>query len=424
MKDYFKGFYGLSENETQEIWNNDDTVFVFDTNALLLLYRCEKETREAFFEQWSKIKDKVWLPYHVCLEYQRNRLAAIKAHVLELEATGEHLKTRISAAAELNNFDKKHKETIKRYDKLRGEFAQLANQLSTLVDTFVSEQIKNRVEDADFLAKHDTVRDRISDLIGERIGSAPDQAKIDTLQSEGKRRYALQIPPGFEDAKEKKETTFTYNEITYQRQYGDWFIWNEVLVYVEANNKKNVIFVGNDLKEDWVFITGGQTRGPLEALKTEMAKKCNGAEFLLYTSSSFLFNANKHLRGTKASTAAIEEMENIAIQHYHTYKSHDLYKSILKSHSNSKKWSEYIKCIEPNSSFIDEINEACENNSDKLRLIESLMSSPDISQNLKLLLLLERNQTRKKIRYDDYFRSHSNKENEVKDDDDDIENDG
>ncbi|MEB5748682.1 PIN-like domain-containing protein [Leclercia adecarboxylata] len=422
MKDYFKGFYGLSEDKIQELWNDDDTAFVFDTNALLLLYRCEQETREAFFEQWSKIKDKVWLPYHVCLEYQCNRLAAIKAHVLELEATGKHLKSRISEAAELDNFDNKHKETIKRYDKLRGEFSQLANQLSTLVDTFVSEQIKKRVEDADFLAKHDTVRDRISDFIGQRIGSAPDQAKIDTLQSEGKRRYALQIPPGFEDAKEKKETTFTYNGITYERQYGDWFIWNEVLEYAAANNKKCVIFVGNDMKEDWVFITGGQTRGPLEALKTEMAKKCNGAEFLLYTSSSFLFNANKHLIGTKASTAAIEEMENIAIQHNYSYKSHKYYIDLFKHSSKKKSWSEYIKNIEPSSNFIDKINETFENDSDKLKFIESFISSPDISQNLKLLLLLEKNRIENKLIQDKYFRERLNKENDAKDDDD-IESD-
>lgn len=312
MKELFHGFYGPTQEETSSLWGSENSVFVFDTNALLLLYRCERETREAFFSQWEKVRERVWLPYHVCLEYQRNRLSAIKEHVMELKNAGRHISQRVSEAGDLDNFEKDHKASIFRYDSLKGKFGELSNKLNSIVDEFVEQEINNRVNEADFLTNHDTVRDRISDLAQDRIGTAPSQDDIESLQKIGKERYSKEIPPGFEDAKKKKGLTFTFDDVTYESQYGDWFIWNEILDLAAEKTPDSVIFVTNDAKPDWVFRVGGQVRGPLESLKTELAKKGNGTQFFLYTSASFLIAANKYLTGSPSSDAAIEEIARAA----------------------------------------------------------------------------------------------------------------
>lgn len=316
MKNLFGGFYGASEHETKTFWTSPDSVFVFDTNALLLLYRCERETREAFFSQWEKIRERVWLPYHVCLEYQRNRLTAIKDHVKELRNAGAHISSRIETAADLNQFDPKYRMTIKRYESLRGKVTELAKELQGTVDRFVQEQIETRISEADFLTNHDTVRDRISDLIGERIGNPPTEEEIKQLQQTGEIRFSKEIPPGFEDAKTKKDETFTFNKITYKRKFGDWFIWNEILMYASETKPAAVIFVTNDNKKDWLYETGGQTRGPHESLKTELAEQGEGTHFLMYSSASFLNAANKNLEGQATSPEAIKELERVSVRVY------------------------------------------------------------------------------------------------------------
>jgi hypothetical protein len=59
---------------------------------------------------------------------------------------------------------------------------------------------------------------KLSDLIGEAVGSAPSQEQLRDLEKEGKRRYEALIPPGFRDAKKAGIEA-----------YGDYFIWQEAL---------------------------------------------------------------------------------------------------------------------------------------------------------------------------------------------------
>lgn len=75
MKNSFKAYYLA---DTNEIMNRTDTIFVFDTNVLLNLYSYTEQTREDFFSLLDIVKDRVWIPYHVGLEYQRNRLSVIR----------------------------------------------------------------------------------------------------------------------------------------------------------------------------------------------------------------------------------------------------------------------------------------------------------------------------------------------------------
>ncbi|WP_262385644.1 PIN-like domain-containing protein [Duffyella gerundensis] len=192
--------------------------------------------------------------------------------------------------------------------------------------------ICNSADDADFLKNHDKVRDRISELVGERIGSPPDQGIIDTLEKEGEARYNKKIPPGYEDESGKDDDTFSFNSVIYKKKFGDWFIWKEILNYVESNDTSSVIYVTNDEKEDWWYKIGGRTRGPHESLKTELAVKGNGTMLFLYNSSSFLNSANLFLKGAATSEEAIIELERVsADSHVYNYKALEHYKEGYKA---------------------------------------------------------------------------------------------
>ncbi|MEL6919290.1 MAG: PIN-like domain-containing protein, partial [Bacteroidota bacterium] len=54
MKSKFPGYFKLTEEEINQLW--EKALFVFDANILLNLYRYSNETRDDFFKILEKIK--------------------------------------------------------------------------------------------------------------------------------------------------------------------------------------------------------------------------------------------------------------------------------------------------------------------------------------------------------------------------------
>ncbi|WP_423788070.1 PIN-like domain-containing protein, partial [Klebsiella pneumoniae] len=52
-------------------------MFVFDTNVYLNFYSYDEKTKSDLFSILDKIKNNIWVPNHVALEYQRRRLDVI-----------------------------------------------------------------------------------------------------------------------------------------------------------------------------------------------------------------------------------------------------------------------------------------------------------------------------------------------------------
>ena len=75
MKELFSEYHKLSEADTKSVWN--DSLIVFDTNVLLNLYRYTDSTRNEYIEAIKRYKDRLWMPYQVALEFNRNRASVI-----------------------------------------------------------------------------------------------------------------------------------------------------------------------------------------------------------------------------------------------------------------------------------------------------------------------------------------------------------
>jgi mannose-1-phosphate guanylyltransferase len=75
MKKLFPEFELTDDKTTRDAWNN--AIFVFDTNVLLNAHRYQKETLDQLMAVLEKVKHRIWIPYHVALEYQRARLSVI-----------------------------------------------------------------------------------------------------------------------------------------------------------------------------------------------------------------------------------------------------------------------------------------------------------------------------------------------------------
>ena len=68
MRDMFKGFYTGNIKDNPDIYRADDTLFVFDTNVILDLYRNNQETISAIKKSIEQIRENIYLPYFTALE--------------------------------------------------------------------------------------------------------------------------------------------------------------------------------------------------------------------------------------------------------------------------------------------------------------------------------------------------------------------
>ncbi|OMQ19279.1 PIN-like domain-containing protein [Serratia oryzae] len=308
MQNSFSGFYGISEDSIGTMFTSENTIFIFDANILLTLYRCEEETRNRFFEIWENIKEQCWFPHHVCLEYQRNRLKVVKDSRDALEKIPKKIKASINEL-KTQVFDGEHNQTISRYSNLKGELNTIFSQIENIVNEFSANHIDIRKSNIDFLKNHDVIRDKIDVLTEGRIGSAPNEQKVvDDLNKSGKIRYKYKVGPGFDDSADKKESFYSFDGINYDAEYGDYYVWSQILEYVGSKPGSNVVYVSNDAKSDFYYKIEGKIRGPNESLRTEI-KKHGAAEFLLQNIDTFLHHANNHLNA-RIDEAVITELTN------------------------------------------------------------------------------------------------------------------
>ncbi|MCZ6132160.1 PIN-like domain-containing protein [Cronobacter sakazakii] len=374
MRGSFKGFYGASEDTIGKVYTSEDTTFIFDANILLTLYRCEEETRNRFFDVWEKIQNKCWFPYHVCLEYQRNRLKVIHDSQSDLEGITSTIDESLTKLKK-EIMSGGSAVTISRYTILRADLDELFTTLIKTATDFSKNHILTRKENINFLESHDVIRDKIDALVEGRIGPAPtDQKDIEKLNAEGKIRYEFKIGPGYEDIK-KNDEKYSYNGIRYSSIYGDFYVWSQILEYVDQNKGKNIVYVTNDVKSDFFYKVGGKIRGPNESLVTEMKGK-GAAEFLLHNIHAFLHHANTHLNA-KMDESTIDELSNASVTDISYTPSQivnsDFHEHLAKTSINKMRLANIFRALgRKHEDLLSELKEITEKEYDGISVLENL----------------------------------------------------
>lgn len=309
MKEKLKAFYELSEQELSEIWSNDETIIIFDTNILLSLYEYSQDTQDEFFKIFQIVKDNIWIPFHVALEYQRGRLYVIRKEKLSLTKFNtklDSIKSTVTDEFSSFDFESKHPNLFSIEEKFRKD-------ICSLVDRFKTEVAK--VDKTQPCAtEYDDIRAKLDSLLEGKVGEEPEEAWVLQVAKQGAIRYENKTPPGYMDAN-KDGSSFVHNNIRYEGKFGDLIIWKQILEYLKsASNVKNVIFITNDTKEDWCSILDLNSVkhriGTRPELKSEMYKETGVDSFMMYNANEFL-NAVKKYRNVDVEDKAIEETKHV-----------------------------------------------------------------------------------------------------------------
>lgn len=309
MRNLFKGFNPPNEAELNNLWKN--AIFVFDTNILTNLYRYQSSTSAALLKVMEQLGDRVWIPYHVALEYQRNRLTVIHGQHKKFDDTKSAVKGAINSlnkALKDLQLEKRHSHINP--DKFISEVTSLSDKFCLDLDSLETESIK--------ISSKDHLLSSLEKLFEGKVGNPPTSEFIKDLEKEGKERFDNSIPPGYKDKDKAKQSDnlFTFGGIKYQRHYGDLIVWKQLISHIKDKKIKHIIFVTDDSKEDWWQITKGKTTGFRPELIDEIYRETCLDCFHAYNSVSFLSNSNIQL-GNTVSDEAIEEVKLVAKNNEH-----------------------------------------------------------------------------------------------------------
>jgi hypothetical protein len=291
MKKEFYGFYAPNQMEIDKSWN--EGIFVFDANTLLNLYRYTDSTRKDFLMVLSKLKDKLHMPFQVGYEYHSNRNSVIE----NLDTSYNTLSASIKEIC-----DKTITGAINQYVRHPSiEVDILKRSLNEIVKKFDIELEKQKKKHPDF-KKDDEVLIQLTELYENKVGTPFNKEELKNIFIEGKQRYEQLIPPGYKDLETKKKKGD-------QNVYGDLIIWKE-LITLTKKEKKEIIFITDDRKEDWWTIENGKTIRPREELIKEFYD-LTGIRILIYNADNFLHFAKERKLVTSIKEKSITEVKEV-----------------------------------------------------------------------------------------------------------------
>lgn len=262
-----------------------DAIVVFDTNVLLNLYRYSATTRNSLLSALKGFKDRIWLPHHVAKEFMEQRCNIIFESINKYDELSKNSKKLVS--------DIRQKLKIAKEDKDLEE-------LETYIDGWIN---NNKIKNLEvFNPSEDNILKQILNLFDGKVGEEYKKEDLEKIKKEGESRYKCNVPPGYKDFKKQKDDFDDNNK------YGDLIIWNEILDY-SKNNKKDIIYITNDQKEDWWNKVHGQIIGPRYELRKEFYN-FSKQKFHMYSMQTFIEIFNEQNKD-KIGESVLQEVNYI-----------------------------------------------------------------------------------------------------------------
>ncbi|MBN3797942.1 PIN domain-containing protein [Burkholderia sp. Ac-20392] len=292
MREHFFEFFRPTKAETAALWKDAD--FVFDTNVLLNLYRMSAETSKEMRQILNRIKNRLFLPHQVGVEFFRHAEEEIAVQVNAFESVKARLK------------------------KIPGDFGKdlirhpciPINGIKEALEKCVAEQIeivkKSQNENQiNFLVHDDPILSELTSLFEESSAGASSAEEDDEINDKVEARVKENLAPCYTTVPAKINSAINPHR-------GDGRVWFQILKYAEK--KKNpIIFVTGDLQENWwrMVKLGNNEKpiGPHFALIRDVTSITQN-KFWMYTQEQFLEMASEYL-GAPVQTKGIEEVRNI-----------------------------------------------------------------------------------------------------------------
>jgi|26BtaG_2_1085354.scaffolds.fasta_scaffold12154_2 predicted nucleic acid-binding protein len=324
MESLFKGYYQPTPEQFKELW--EEGTFVFDTNVLLGLYRYKKESRDEVLNVIKKIKDRIWIPYQVGLEFHRNRLTVLGEQNSSLATIKTSIRDSIDSIEKKCkdlDLDKRHSEV--ETSSFIERFRDLSESVINELDEIKAKKLTNDIEEDVVL----TELTKLFSVSKGSLGSPPkDQKVLENIYKDGEFRAKNKIPPSFKDILEAQknksgEEYYAFEGLNYKKGFGDLIVWKQIIEFAQEHQKKNIIFVTDDTKEDWMRIINSHGKKTISArpeLVSEIFKEAGVETFYIYDTKSFL-DYSKEYFNIEVSDETMEDIQKIFSKLHISYSS-------------------------------------------------------------------------------------------------------
>ncbi|TDQ79081.1 PIN domain-containing protein [Sphingobacterium yanglingense] len=280
MKNKFPEYQQINKEKISQMWSN--SLFVFDTNLLLSLYRYSDTTSKEIFSVLDNLESRIWIPYQVAKEFYKNRLTVLNE---QEKAYSDFIKKINDIKIEIEN---KHRGPYFS-SKLLNDFQSVINKMDVELEQKLSSIAVQKQRE------NDRINDKIESLFEKKVGTMLSENELNETYKDGLKRYKLKIPPGYKDDNKPEPEKFN-----------DLVIWKEIMNKAKEE-KTDIIFITDDRKEDWWLINDGKTISVRPELIKEFST-ITTQTIHFYKPFQFLEFSNKFV-GTKIGKEVIEEVK-------------------------------------------------------------------------------------------------------------------
>lgn len=249
----------------------DGAIIVVDTNVLLSAYQWRNVTLDEVLRILNALneEDRLVIPFQVVKEFSKNRPDILKERLNEIEVTINSLQ--------------KQKPLNERVPMLEGhqvylDTEKLLKDYNNALNAYKSGLIKIRDKIKE-LFTYDPYLERLEKIL-EKAYYFPEEVKdnFEKLSGMAKERFDKKQPPGYKDNPKEENSE------------GDFIIWYTILQL-----KKDVVFISNDKKADWVYRDKHEESiSARRELVEEFYRETNGKDFVRLSPKEFIsiYNPN------------------------------------------------------------------------------------------------------------------------------------
>jgi len=257
-----KSIFNRKEKKIDDIFSN--ALFVLDTNSLLAPFNTGKENIEEIRKIYQRLIDenRLFIPEHVITEFAKNRSSKISELYTQIDNYLSQIPTVPNFEYPILGELESYKEVKAIRNKMLGNIKEYKEQLK---------ELKSGITNWNW---SDPVTSMYQKTFSEEIVINIEDNN-DVLVEEFNSRIEDEIPPG------NKDKSKNNNAI------GDFIIWKTILELGKEENR-DIIFISNDEKNDWLLKGNKKSISTKFELVDEYYRITEGNHFISMTFTNFL----------------------------------------------------------------------------------------------------------------------------------------
>lgn len=255
----------------------DNLIIIPDTNILLYLYKCSFNTSQNIIDLLGKVKEKTIIPSRVYKEYLAHKDEEQAKIDRKYDTFTKDLKKQVNELKDKINgsISESRKYDFPDCDALETGIGTFLSKISLAITTYENSLSSEKQNKSIQIANVEQLIQYWSNQ--GKINPEPTIVQLMEYVKEGEFRFRYKMPPGYKDEDEKdKEVKKDSKKDNFEgriRKYGDFFVWKEILKVGKERENEYLIFLTNDVKEDWWVLRGEQNNKEPVCMREELRKE-------------------------------------------------------------------------------------------------------------------------------------------------------